>query len=990
MWTVEASEDLLKWNSIATLQALDFVPFWTNPLVLDFLDAAAPDFRHRYYRAWILPWASNDDWKNQIYFPNDLFAVARENSRWVKFAILTNEPARVFYQDCAKYPFHYDFATARLDPLKGLSREDFDRVALHTNGQRVILGAVLINAQSTEFGIQFVGQDPYPPEQIVHWFELVKASVAAPPDGRAVYMPTFEQTPSARLNLDFFREHGIEVDTPARWLSGDISYAGGWALGQLKYFPPDEIDAAYGDGRLLPQDILVTDAVPAEIPVLAGIITLSPSTPNSHVAIMAGSYGIPFVYLAHPEDRSRVLGLVGSEVLLQAVATAGGSVVEVVTVDPGLDEAMRADLLALKAVPPLNFPVKERYGAITAAVDNLTPSDIKYFGGKAAHYGLLRRAIPSNSLPAIAFSFDLWDEFMDQMLPNGSTLMGEVRNRLSRYHYPPDVLALKADLTAIRQTITKTASFNAAQKEAILEALSGFDSDRNIRFRSSSNVEDGETFTGAGLYDSFSGCVLDDLDGDSVGPSHCDPTETEERGVFRAMQKVYASFYNDNAVVERLRRGVEEDKVGMALLVHHSFPDDIEMANGVATYSRAGWVNTVQMVTQAGAVSVTNPDSSAQPEVVDVPPFSVRQSSSLVQLGATVMSWPSEYSALLALLDSVAAGYQQFYPNKSNFLLDFEYKKAQPGALEVKQVRPLPLPNRSESIAPFLLNEPVEYCVFQGETVNAFRYHWAKARLRLSTRNMRLRETNFLAGFYTDGRFEYLNGDGVQVLQGDMSSWSNAFYSTYDSVALQSQIITNRWSVGDGASRRDYELTSTSSYRPASVQSPVLTLKELGGPYSLSVAFATPVEVGPGGSWARLTNATVFLRPCEQRSGLRQERLMSAGPVQIQTVFYWEDLGSDIVKTYPLQRWEQTRITGLTADPIILRGYYSQTYGPGHHNWGEAFIFEPRLEPGLPPDQLGALESANIRLLYAFKDNLSGVTSFIFVLGLDGQVWEIR
>ena len=56
----------------------------------------------------------------------------------------------------------------------------------------------------------------------------------------------------------------------------------------------------------------------------------------------------------------------------------------------------------------------------------------------------------------------------------------------------------------------------------------------------------------------------------------------------------------------------------------------------------------------------------------------------------------------------------------------------------------------------------------------------------------------------------------------------------------------------------------------------------------------------------------------------------------------------------------------------------------------EEAIFEPRLEPGLPPDQLGALESANIRLLYAYKNNLSGVTSFIFVLGLDGQVWEVR
>ena len=39
-------------------------------------------------------------------------------------------------------------------------------------------------------------------------------------------------------------------------------------------------------------------------------------------------------------------------------------------------------------------------------------------------------------------------------------------------------------------------------------------------------------------------------------------------------------------VVERLRLGVDESQVGMAVLVHYSFPDEIEMANGVATVEK--------------------------------------------------------------------------------------------------------------------------------------------------------------------------------------------------------------------------------------------------------------------------------------------------------------------------------------------------------------------------------------------------------------------
>ncbi|MFL7807254.1 MAG: hypothetical protein AB8I80_01415, partial [Anaerolineae bacterium] len=58
---------------------------------------------------------------------------------------------------------------------------------------------------------------------------------------------------------------------------------------------------------------------------------------------------------------------------------------------------------------------------------------------------------------------------------------------------------------------------------ALQDPAYSFDPYKNIRFRSSTNVEDSAQFTGAGLYDSFSGCLADDLDGDELGPSICDP-----------------------------------------------------------------------------------------------------------------------------------------------------------------------------------------------------------------------------------------------------------------------------------------------------------------------------------------------------------------------------------------------------------------------------------------------------------------------------------
>jgi hypothetical protein len=63
-------------------------------------------------------------------------------------------------------------------------------------------------------------------------------------------------------------------------------------------------------------------------------------------------------------------------------------------------------------------------------------------------------------------------------------------------------------------------------------------------------------------------------------------------------------------------------------------------------------------------------------------------------------------------------------------------------------------------------------------------------------------------------------------------------------------------------------------------------------------------------------------------------------------------------------KFESTTLTGLLPHPIVLRGYYSQTYRPGHHNFTEEFIFEPALDPELPASDLSALNNAGIQALY--------------------------
>jgi hypothetical protein len=989
-------------NCVHILQASTNLQNWTEAAILHdgpfrFAERSSDDVATRFFRALTRPKTSQDDGKNQIYFPDDSFANAPDNSyeinpsaRWVKFILLLPQPTRVWFQESARYPFHYDYAVKRLAPFAGMSRAQFDAVTLYRSNQWAVLGAVLFPPQISvpEFGIQFVGQDPYPREDVARWYALVREGVLAlTSPAKDYYLPTFEQEGVAHTHRDWLAAQGIEVSAADRWLSNDACYSPGWALGRLVFVTATNISTAFQKGILLPTDILLTDAVPAEVPLVAGIITLAPATPNSHVAILSQTYGVPFVWPADATVRSQLLALVGHEVALRAVEFTGAATI--LDLEGSLTPELRQELLALKQPAPLNISSIKHLGSYSTNATPLVPADICFVGGKAAHFGLLRRTLPANSpQPALAFTFDLWDEFLDQSYGQHS-LRDEIRQRLGNATYPPaNTPDLLAQLAEIRQLIRRIAQFTASQQQHIIQALAnaGFSTNRNIRFRSSTNVEDSQEFTGAGLYDSYSGCLGDDLDTDTTGPSWGDPNEPDERGVFRAIQRVYASFYNDNAYLARLKYGLSEEGVGMGVLVHYSSPDDLEMANGVATlrWTKYGAYTNLNanLVTQAGAVSVANPDTTAQPEIISsygYPPsayFSISQRSSLVPLGDNVLTWQADYLSLVTLLTRVANGYRSLYPAKNDFTLDFEYKKLIPGVLELKQVRPLP-PADSSSTVPYLLNQPTALTTFQGEYGDVFSNHRLKLHWFMTTTNLRVDLANLQTCFYGASTLDYLEGAQILRQTGAPANWREAAhrltnYTTYD-----------LWTAGTGDQYRRYQLESRLPSSVTAAATPLLTLNDYEK--YLQVTYAQP-QPHLGNPNDVTTQDTIRLTPAPQITAdcLLQTRVIKTGPVTVETRFYWPapPRGATAGYTAPCLEFVETRLTGLLAQPMILHGYYAQTYHPLHHNFVEQFIFEPRLDPGLSADQLTALQNANIRFVYVQYDF---TTAQIYVAGLDGK-----
>jgi hypothetical protein len=1016
-------------------------------------------------------------------------------------------------------------------------------------------------------------------------FEVVEANVIADPNVRAFYFPTYEQSQVAQANIQWFADHNVPVSSTARWAEGNVCYSQGWALGELKFFAGGDIQNAYQNALLEPNDILLTDGVPAEIPYVAGVISLAPSTPSSHVAILAATYGVPFVYLAVADDANQAQDLLGHNIALSAYDDGlGGYDVRLLDVQGRLTDDQIDEILELKEPPDLEISPITYCGTYSADTNNLTPEDINCFGGKASNFGILRAAIPDNSPNAVALSFDLWSEFLDQavtacnsvtiepngyrlfwadrdedqgpthadfklsrdgedvglydtdgstlidgitfgaqssdvsygrlpdgndnwvfftggtaspnqpnsgggggpteglfinefmaendttiqdpdgsggypdwielynagantidlggmymtddmndptmwMIPpaiTGSTLREEIENRLSGYTYPPsDMAALSADLRAIRSIFknTNTTTFSQDLQDAVIDALQdpnyGFDQNQKIRFRSSTNVEDSEQFTGAGLYDSYSGCLADELDGDEDGPSICDPCENNERGVFRAIRKVFASFYNDNAFLERLRHDINETQVGMAILAHHSFPDEIELANGVATIEKrgSGYNMYITLVTQDGAVSVTNPDPASIPEEVSVrvyssgtvgPPKLIR-ASNMVPLGATVMDWDQDYRDLTDLLADVSTEFASV-TGKTEYLLDLEYKKMAPGGavmpaggLVIKQVRQIPQPNDVPSITPFLINEPTEYNIFSGEyqfmsSTDVFTDHRLKSRWTLQTKSTWLDEPNLAESFYTEATIEYLDDTNVVTITEDLPLLPFASHNFNGNTA------TDGWIMDQLANPRAYTLNTHNIPTLVSpAENPLLTIRDFGSQPSmlsesrftvlnLQVDYNQPVRAwagdycSPVGQAATLTNELYLWQiPQESSEDILQQYSYDDG-ISIETEFYRppppKNDGTWEMSTAPMARWVQTTIDGYTTIPIVLQGFYSQTYHAGHHNIKEHFLFEPQLEPGISQTSLDELQAQDIRLIHLIIDNW-GSGSAINTYGFD-------
>jgi pyruvate, water dikinase len=486
---------------------------------------------------------------------SDFSALAADES--VKTVVDRDDDNRLYFQNSRLYSIHHAFVSEHASGPQGLplvpTLAEFNRDQYTSPSRRFLLGAV------TRYGDNWVYElapyDTATAEMIATAFEIIRAHHYAGASMR--FHITSEAIAAVALDLP---SHVPTVETQE--LIGGGEYQGlnvAESVGRLTFVTAAELEAATSYVSF--RDIAVLDYVPNDISVTLGIITSQFQTPLAHINVLAKNRGIPNMALKGAYENEQLRALEGKWVRLE-VGLNDYSISEVTKEDaddwweengpepvtgvPGIDLNV-TDMVDMDTF--IELEELSLYDAVKTATRSV--------GGKAGHYAALTQIEGIRVPDAFAVPVYYYFQFMEE---NGFDAQVEAMLADAEFQDSPEVRDTR--LAQLRDAMQQ-APVNAEFEQLLLDKLNSEYAGMRMRFRSSTNAEDLDGFTGAGLYESKSG-----------DPN--DPT----RPVLDAVRDVWSSVWLFRAFEERSFRSIDHLSVGMALLVHQSFPD--EEANGVA------------------------------------------------------------------------------------------------------------------------------------------------------------------------------------------------------------------------------------------------------------------------------------------------------------------------------------------------------------------------------------------------------------------------
>ena len=431
------------------------------------------------------------------------------------FVIDRRHKNKIYYVNSQKYRFHKDFLLANYLVARG--GDVYETIYIRQD-RRFIVGTVAWQKTVEKFTFELYEGDLASAELIKLAYDEINETFFAD----VSYKPNSSRQDDATAALGISRVTADEIQKNQEYLALNT----GKAVGRIHIIEKLDDTVEIGDN-----EILILKELPLNLPPVRGIIVAKPSTPLSHVNILAKGWGIPNVYIKDADKLFKELDTF------------------VVELEANLTDynIKRADLDAIKekflspdeTVAPSNLTVMK-----LAALRQMRKKDSIVYGAKSANLGEMMNArIPTLLVPdGFTVPFHWYDRFMRENKFNDR--IDEFLDNLDFVHNPR---VRRQRLEEFRAQI-QAGEFDAQLRAEIIAKWKTQLRGQPVFVRSSSNAEDLPNFSGAGLYSSVANV-------------------RGEEEIIKAVKKVWSSLWNFDAYEARVRNYVNQREVYMSALI---------------------------------------------------------------------------------------------------------------------------------------------------------------------------------------------------------------------------------------------------------------------------------------------------------------------------------------------------------------------------------------------------------------------------------------
>jgi hypothetical protein len=431
------------------------------------------------------------------------------------FVIDRRAKDKIYFVNSQRYRFHKDFLLATYLVPRGA--DVFKPIYIDLD-RRFIVGTIAYQKTVDKWTWELWEGDLANAELLKAANTAINSHFFEP----VIYKPNSIRQEDASANLGFETISQSELAKNQEYLALNT----GTAVGRIHIIDKLDDTVEIGDN-----EIIVLKELPVSLPPVRGIIVAKPSSPLSHINILAKGWNVPNVYIKDADKLFREFNTF--------VYKLDASMTDYKLTRASADEVKEKFASPGQQVAPANLTVKR-----LAGLREMREKDSIIYGAKAANQGeILKARVPGIILPdGFSIPFYWYDAFMKQH--GFDERIADLMEDLDFVHNPK---YRREKLEQFRSDIQK-ADFDKSLRTAVVARWRTQLGGRPVFVRSSSNAEDLPKFSGAGLYSSV-------------------PNVREADKLIEAVKKVWASLWKFEAYEARVRNYVDQKRVYMSALV---------------------------------------------------------------------------------------------------------------------------------------------------------------------------------------------------------------------------------------------------------------------------------------------------------------------------------------------------------------------------------------------------------------------------------------